>query len=310
MTQNPFKKATRQQSKLRLGLAGPSGSGKTYSALLVAKGMGLKTAVVDTENGSASLYSNIFDFDVVNLSPPYTPERFRELIACAEDAGYECLIIDSITHEWNGAGGCLEINDNLAASKYRGNSWSAWSETTPRHRKFLDAIIQSKLHIIACMRSKTETAQQETNGRKQVVKLGMKAEQRDGFEYELTTVLDIAHDSHLAMPSKDRTGLFSDPEVITEQTGKNLLAWLSDGEREKTAYDKMRDAITEAGQAKNESAMTAYLDAITQRKDAGQISEDECRELHLLAETYRDEEFYNSMKGAATDGAETEAKSA
>lgn len=226
-----FEKATRKKAKLRLALTGPSGSGKTYSALLVAKGIGGKVAFIDTEKGSASLYSDIADFDVLELDPPFSPERFIEAIKSAEEAGYETLILDSITHEWGGVGGCLELVDTIAKAKYRGNSWSAWSEINPRHRLFLDAILRSPMHIIATMRSKTETAQVEENGRKKVAKLGMKSEQRDGVEYEFTTVLDIAHETHHAIASKDRTKLFSnsDPMVITESTGKMLLDWLESG---------------------------------------------------------------------------------
>lgn len=174
-----FKKAERKQSKLRLALTGASGSGKTTAALNIATGMGGKIAVLDTENGSASLYADQFDFDVVNLTAPYTPERFIEVIGAAEKAGYDILIIDSASHEWSGKGGCLEINEMLAASKFRGNTWSAWSETTPRHRAFIDAMLRSPMHIIVTMRSKTETVQGEG---KKVMKIGMKSEQRDGVE--------------------------------------------------------------------------------------------------------------------------------
>ncbi|EUC95754.1 ATP-binding protein [Providencia alcalifaciens] len=227
-----FAKALRKKAKLRLALTGPSGSGKTYGALEIAKGLGGNTAVIDTEKGSASLYSDRFNFDVLELDPPFTPERFIEAIGAAQEAGYDNLIIDSITHEWSGSGGCLELLDGLAKAKYRGNTWSAWSEITPRHNAFLDAILRSDLHIIATMRSKTETAQVDKgNGKKGVDKLGMKSEQRDGVEYEFTTVLDLNHETHTAMASKDRTGLFSNAEVtqLNELTGKKLMDWLNDG---------------------------------------------------------------------------------
>jgi hypothetical protein len=188
--------------------------------------------VIDTENGSASLYSGMAwcpPFDTLDLRPPYSPERFIEAIDSAEKAGYDIIIIDSATHEWNGSGGCLESNDALGAAKYKGNIWSAWNETTPKHRRFIDKMLQSSAHIIATMRSKTETAQQEVNGKKTVVKLGLKAEQRDGIEYEFTVVLDIVHEGHWAMASKDRTGLFSQPEVITKATGERLKEWLESG---------------------------------------------------------------------------------
>lgn len=226
-----FEKAMRKKAKLRLALTGPSGSGKTYSALLIAKGIGGKIAVVDTEKGSASLYSDIADFDVLELEPPFSPERFIEAINAAEQAGYDSIVIDSITHEWGGVGGCLELVDTIAKTKFRGNSWSAWSEINPRHRLFFDAILRTNMHVIATMRSKTETAQVEENGRKKVAKLGMKSEQRDGVEYEFTTVLDLVHESHHANATKDRTKLFSnaDPVVLSEDTGKKLLEWLESG---------------------------------------------------------------------------------
>lgn len=227
-----FKKAVRSKARLRLALTGPSGSGKTYGALMIAKGLGGKIAVIDTEHGSASLYSHLADFDVLELAPPYSPERYIDAIKAAQAGGYDTLVIDSTTHEWSGAGGCLDINEKTAQSKFRGNTWSAWNDTTPRHRAFIDAMLQSPMHIIATGRSKTETAQTEgNNGKKQVVKLGMKTEQRDGFEYEFTAVLDLIHSGHFATASKDRTGLFGgDPKPLSEATGRELLAWLETGE--------------------------------------------------------------------------------
>lgn len=230
-----FTKAVRKKSKLRLGLTGPSGSGKTLGALLIAKGIGGKIGLIDTEKGSASLYADDpkynVEFDAAELNPPYRPENFIEMMDEAERAGFDVLIIDSITHEWSGVGGCLEIVDEIARARYKGNSWSAWNDVTPRHRAFIDAILRSPMHIIITMRSKTETAQVEENGRKKVVKLGMKAEQRDGFEYEMTAILDIQHDTNYALPSKDRTGIFAgrDPFKITEQTGVMLREWLERG---------------------------------------------------------------------------------
>ena len=225
-----FKKAERKQAKLRLGLTGPSGAGKSFSGLLIARGLaksmgGGRIGVIDTEQGSASLYAHLTDFDTLTLDPPYTPERYIEAMRAAEQAKFDILLIDSITHEWNGSGGCLEINDMLARTKYKGNTWSAWSETTPRHRKFMDYILQSKLHIIATMRSKTDTVQE---GGK-VKKLGLKSEQRDGSEYEFTTVLSLTPDGNYATADKDRTELFRDPHVITEETGVRLFKWLNTG---------------------------------------------------------------------------------
>ena len=227
-----FTKAERKKSKLRLALAGPSGSGKTYGALLVAKGLGGKIAVIDTEKGSASLYSDLVDFDVLELEPPYSPSNYVSAVKLAEKCGYDVVIIDSITHEWTGSGGCLEMNEETAKAKYRGNTWSAWNDTKAKHRVFIDALLSCQAHIIVTMRSKTETAQVEVNGKKQVQKLGMKSEQNDGIEYEFTTVLDLIHDGNFALPSKDRTRLFApdcNPFKLSEDIGRKLAEWLDSG---------------------------------------------------------------------------------
>lgn len=265
-----FQKAERKKSKLRLALTGPSGSGKTYGALLTAKGIGGRIAVIDTEKGSASLYSDMVDFDVLELGAPYTPERYRQAVKAAESAGYNVIIIDSITHEWSGAGGCLELNDEIAKAKFKGNTWSAWSETKARHRALIDDLLACQAHIIVTMRSKTETAQAEVNGRKQVQKLGMKAEQNDGIEYEFTTVLDLIHDGNFAQPSKDRTGLFppnGNPFRLSVETGQKLVEWLESGvdlnlERLKKAEalkDKMLEKINEADTNERIEEMRKYV---------------------------------------------------
>ena len=279
-----FAKATRKQSKLRLNLAGPSGCGKTMSALLLAKGIGGKIAVVDTEHGSASLYSDVVDFDVVELSPPYSPERYIECIEGAERAGYDVLIIDSMTHEWAGAGGILQSLDAVAKSRFKGNSYMAWSVMTPRHNAFIDKILQSSLHIIATTRSKQDFVLVEERGKQIPKKVGMAPIQRDGIEYEFTCVLDLTIDDHFASASKDRTRLFSgDPLVINESTGKMLVNWLNDGE----SMEEVR--------AKD---IATHLKAI---KEAGTM--DELRGIFKAATTYS-----TSINDAEAESAFTAAK--
>ena len=263
-----IRKARRSATKLRLLLTGPSGSGKTYGALLVAKGLGsTRTIVIDTEQGSSDLYDRLHDFDVIDIAPPFTPERYIEAIDAAEAAGADVIIIDSISHEWNGKGGCLELVDEIARAKFKGNSWSAWSEMTPRHRAFIDRMLRSSAHIIATGRAKTETAQVDDHGRKKVVKLGMKLESRDGAEYEFTTVLDIVHDGHFAVASKDRTGIFSaDPKPVTVDTGKAFADWLAGGQElppvASPLLGTIRETIAAATTAKKLEAITGRLDAL------------------------------------------------
>jgi len=227
-----LKKATRKQVKLRLNISAPSGAGKTYSALRMAKGLcgdWSKVAVIDTENGSASLYSDLGDFNTIDLTPPYTPEKYIGAINMCVQAGMEVIIIDSSTHEW----ACLlEENELLAQSKFRGNTWSAWSQTTPRHDKFINSVLHCSAHVITCTRSKMETVMGDD---KKVKKVGMKDVQREGWEYELTISLNIDRDTHLAIPSKDRTNLFEgkNPFLITEETGKLIADWCNSGVSEK-----------------------------------------------------------------------------
>ena len=223
-----FIKAERKKSKLRLALCGVSGSGKTTAALQIAKGLGGKTALIDTESRSASLYADQFDFDTLELEAPYSPERFIQAIEAAENAGYDNVIIDSMSHEWVGSGGCLEINDLLGKTKYKGNSFGAWGETGSRHIKFLEKIVTSKVHIIATVRMKSEHVQDIKT--KKVNKVGMKYEMREDFEFEFTSVFNIDREGHYAISSKDRTSLFSDdPFVIDDKTGAMLDEWLNSG---------------------------------------------------------------------------------
>jgi len=226
-----LQQATRKRSKLRLNISGPSGSGKTYSALLMAHGLigdWSKIAVIDTENGSASLYEHLGAFQTIDLQAPFTPERYIEAIDICIRANMEAIILDSSSHEWSGPGGCLEINEKLASAKFKGNTWSAWSQTTPRHDAFVQKVLQSPIHIITCTRSKMETVMTDD---KKVKKIGMKDIQREGWEYELTVSLNLDRDTHTATASKDRTELFekSDPFVITEATGKLIKDWCDKG---------------------------------------------------------------------------------
>ncbi len=225
-----LRKATRQKTKVRIGLSGPSGAGKTYSALLLASGMAPweKIALIDTENGSGDLYADLGAYNVITLTPDFTPERYIAAIKACEDAGMEVIIIDSTSHEWEGKGGCLESNEIIARTKFKGNTWAAWSDTTPRHQRFIQAIVQSSCTIITTARSKTDTIQTED---KKVKKVGLKEIQREGFEYELTLNFTLDRDGHYALASKDRTGMFIDvdPFKITKETGKKILQWSQEG---------------------------------------------------------------------------------
>jgi len=224
-----LQKAQKEQVKLRVGISGASGFGKTYSALLLAYGMTndwSKIAVIDTENGSANLYSELGNYNTVSLQPPYSPERYIEAIELCEKSNIEVVIVDSITHEWSGKGGCLQIHEQL------GGKFQDWAKVSPRHQSFIDKILQSKSHIITTVRRKVDySMDKDQNGRTKVTKHGTKEITREGFEYELTVNFEIINDNHLTLTSKDRTGLFMNkPEfVLSSGTGKKLLDWCNNG---------------------------------------------------------------------------------
>ncbi len=225
---NPFQKASRKNTKLKLGISGPAGAGKTFSALRLATGLtnGGKIAFIDTENGSASLYSDRFAFDVVEISPPFTDAKFISAINAAVDGGYEAVIIDSASHCWEGV---LEMKARLDA-RAGSNSYTNWNEAGKNFKGIMDAVLHSPIHVIACMRSKMDYVL-ETNdrGKQQPRKVGLAPIMRDGIEYDFSTVFDVDM-SHQCKTSKDRSGLFLDQVFqITEDTGKQLIAWMASG---------------------------------------------------------------------------------
>lgn len=227
-----LRKATRQKAKMRLGLAGPSGSGKTYTALLLASGITSwnKIAIIDSENGSGDLYSDLGEYNIIPITAPYTPEKYIEALILCEQSRMEVIIIDSISHEWSGKGGCLEIHEEIVRGMKNPNSYTAWAQVTPRHQKFIDAILQSKCHVITTVRSKTDYVLTEKNGKQVPEKVGMAAVTRDGFEYELTVSFDLTQD-HKAFTSKDRTNLFSSkpPFIPDSETGRAIIKWCDGG---------------------------------------------------------------------------------
>lgn len=225
-----FVKATKKQSKLRLSLIGPSGSGKTYSALAIASHLGSKLAVIDTERGSASKYAGEFSFDKLELSN-FHPQKYIDGIKEAQDAGYDVLVIDSLSHAWMGKDGALELVDKAAKRQQSQNTYTAWKEVTPLQNALVDAILQSNMHVIVTMRAKTEYVM-ETNERGKSVprKIGMAPVQRDGMEYEFDVVADMDLDNNMIVSKsrcKDLNGL------VVPKPGKNvadtLLNWLTDG---------------------------------------------------------------------------------
>ena len=261
-----FQKATKAQAKLRLGIYGPSGGGKTYTALRIATGLGGRIAVIDTERGSASKYADRFAFDVLDL-PQVDIGTYIEGIRAA--AGYNVLIIDSLTHAWHEL---LAEVERIAKAKYGGNTWSAWSEGTPLQRQLVDCLLNFDGHIIGTMRSKTEwtLGKDEKTGKSKPNRVGLAPEQGKGIEYEFDLLMGISAD-HCAHIEKDRTGKFQDRviEKPGEELGKELAAWLEDGtpnyaaqwkERKDFVLDTLKELNLSAADAQAKLGVQSLVD--------------------------------------------------
>lgn len=224
----PFVKASRQRAYIKMALTGPSGSGKTLSALYLAQGLAGKDgkiALIDTENKSASLYSDKADFDTDDIVPPFTIEKCAKSIQEAVDGGYTVVVIDSISHFWAGEGGLLAQKESLDSHNKGG--FNNWAPISKKQEQFKSALLQSPIHVIVTMRSKQEyVVETGSNGSKSAPrKVGMAPIQREGMEYEFTTVLDISM-NHEAVVSKDRTSLFDGVVgVLTPEHGRRLREW-------------------------------------------------------------------------------------
>lgn len=231
--------AQRKHAKMKMAVQGVSGSGKTYSSLVLAYGLcqdWSKIAVIDTENHSSDLYAHLGKYNVLHLTPPYTPERFMEALSVCEQAGMEVIIPDSITHEWEYL---LDYHANLP-----GNSFTAWAKVTPRHNAFVQALLQSPAHIICTIRTKSDYVLTDKNGKLVPEKVGLKTVQRDGLEYDFTLVFELDIKNN-ATTSKDRTGLFfGKPEQkITERTGLQIRQWCNSGTEESPFNDVTVDDV-------------------------------------------------------------------
>jgi KaiC/GvpD/RAD55 family RecA-like ATPase len=226
-----FQKATKRAARARVALIGPSGSGKTFSALRIARGLAGATgriALADSERGSASKYADRFDFDADNLET-FSPRDYIRVIQEAEAAGYDVLIIDSLSHAWMGKGGALEMVDAAAKQSKSRNSFDAWRSVTPEHNAMVDAILRARLHVIVTLRVKTEYVVEEVNGKKTPRKVGLAPVQRDGLEYEFDVVADL--DGAELVVTKTRCPELAKAVIAEpgEKLGETLRAWLTDG---------------------------------------------------------------------------------
>lgn len=226
------RRAEKKRVKIKIGVQGPSGSGKTWAALALARNIWPSASIclVDTENESASLYADLWEFDTIPLTPPFTSARYEQCIETAVRLGYDVLIIDSISHQWDGEGGILRRKEELD-QRPGANSYTNWSKFTPEHQAFIESIKQAPIHIIATMRAKQDyVLEQSDKGKTKPVKVGMAPIVREGTDYEFSIVFDVQMD-HKAVVSKNRTGMFEDEvlDLASQSVADRLKAWLESG---------------------------------------------------------------------------------
>lgn len=229
-----------------MAISAPTGFGKTYSALLLAYGITndwSKIAVIDSENDSASLYSDLGEYKTLSIAPPYNVDRFKQAVKICADAGAEVIIVDSTYHYWHGKGGLLEYNNSLS-----GNNFTNWAKTNPLWAAWLDTILQTPVHFICTSRKKQAYEMtKDASGKVTVEKKGMEDQIRDGFDYEMTIAFNIISANHMAEAGKDRTRLFVGKQefVITSETGAKIKEWCETGAEQIPPPNPAAEAIAE-----------------------------------------------------------------
>ena len=295
-----IQEAKREKIWVKLALMGPSGSGKTYSSLRLATGMleeltklgdekNGKILFANTESSRGRYYANEFKYDITDLGAPFNPELYVDLIKYAVQENYPVIIIDSTSREWEGKGGCLELHQAA------GGTYQSWGKVTPRHDKFLEAIADEPIHVVATMRGKDQyEISRDDDNRLQVKKLGVGAKQREGFEYEFTTSFLLDQATNMAVPQKDNTHLFEDDldYLLSEKHGTDLVKWASSGvgytppvRNRETEEDKIKelqkaiiDKSKDLGGQNNEALMNLIREYNTSGnpnriKDLGKLTE-------------------------------------
>jgi hypothetical protein len=256
------RKAEKRKLALKILLSGASGSGKTYSALRLATGIINKTGgeiyLINTEGDRGEMYGNKFNYNIIDLPEPRSPENYMEAIQYCVDNGASVIIIDSLSHEWN------YLNEQV--NNMPGNSFNNWGKQKPRHRKLVDFIVETKVHLIATGRGKDEYVMEndEKTKKTQIKKVGVGVQQEKDTEYEYMVTFNIAQDTNVATAMKDNSGLFTNKyDVLTEKDGEALYDWANGGEERvptleeklKPIQKKVTDTAVEKGGSKNPSVV-------------------------------------------------------
>lgn len=232
------------QGKAKIAFVGPTGAGKTWTALITAHELGEKIIVIDTENRTSTKYAkNLpFPYQLIALSPPYSIDKYIKALQFASIKA-DVVIVDSLSHAWQGEGGALEEVEQTA-KQLQGNKFAGWGPVTQKQNRLISTILNYPVHIIATMRMKMEYAQMEDDkGKKKIQKLGMGIVQRDSFEYEFDIIAEMDV-NHFLRVTKTRCYELDDfhQDKPDGTLGRTVKEWLSTGEAVK--YYNSTDDLT------------------------------------------------------------------
>lgn len=299
-----FVKAKRDYIWFKGLTIGSSGGGKSYSSLKLANGFAKelskqtgqeeRIAFINTEPNRGTIYANEFDYDIMDITAPYTPEKYISAIEDAINGGYKILVIDSITHEWSGKGGCLEIH-----SKIPGNSYTAWRSVTPRHEAFMDKILDSNIHIFATVRGDDKYILEEVNGKQTPKKVPLGYDQRKNTEYLFITTFVLDLETHVATTAKDNTHIFETEAVILdEKHGEKLCKWaLGEGKNQIDNIIKERQKIKDDLKANEEEEVKSV--SKKSKEEVKEIEKSELKEIEGFTLDQMKEELLGIAKEKA-----------
>jgi len=243
--------AKRGESKAIIGIAGVSGSGKTYTALQIARGMvghTSKIGFLDTENKRGSLYADILDapFMIADLFPPFSPSRYSAAIKEFQDAGVEVLVIDSVTHEWEGEGGCDDIA-NAPTANGQPRKVANWAGAKREHKRFMNTLLQCNMHIICCIRARDKIKIEKVNGRDEFIPQGLQPVQEKNFMFEMTASLLMENSGRnqqfLKVPSFLLPAFGEGKNYLGVNTGKQIIDWINTGEKEDAGVTRLKSEM-------------------------------------------------------------------
>lgn len=273
-----IERAVREKTYTLTSIAGPSGSGKTYSALLYARGLvgpEGKIGFIDTENKRSRFYADVAGgFDVIDLDPPFTSTRYVEAIKAFEKAGYPAIVIDSISHEWEGSGGVLEQAEAIEERTKRAGL-HCWQKPKASHKKLMNELLQTRAHLIFCCRVKEKVVQAKgRDGKTEIINEGFVVVQEKSFIYEMTVSMMLEEGTHVPTMQKcpgDLMEAFPQGSRITTQIGASVRQWSNEGRAVDTALeDAKREGLLIA--AKGVAPLTEWWKSLG--KDRRAVLED------------------------------------